>query len=61
LPESILSNNNCTDLKRINLPLSVFLLIFLLLSLVQIMGENPMILAERFAEGAGWIGIDINI
>ncbi|NMC38978.1 MAG: 4Fe-4S binding protein [Bacteroidales bacterium] len=30
---------------------------FSLLSLVQIMVENPMILAERFLKGAGWIEI----
>ena len=35
----------------------VFLLTFSLLALVQIMVENPMILAERFLKGAGWIEI----
>jgi len=35
----------------------VFMLTFFLLSVVQVKIENPMILAERFLIGAGWIEI----
>ena len=45
--------------KNIRLPLSVFALTFLLLAIVQIKVERPMILAERFFEGAGWVEIFI--
>ncbi len=44
---------------KYRLPASVFLLTFLLLAIVQIKMERPMILAERFFEGAGWIEIAI--
>lgn len=37
----------------------VFILTFSLLALVQLMVENPMILAERFIKGAAWIEITI--
>jgi polyferredoxin len=41
------------------LPLSVFALTFLLLAVVQLKVGRPMILAERFFEGAGWVEIII--
>jgi polyferredoxin len=42
---------------NMRLPLSVFALTFLLLAVVQIKAERPMLLAERFIEGAGWAEI----
>ena len=42
---------------NISLPLSVFALTFLLLAVVQLKVERPMLLAERFIEGAGWAEI----
>lgn len=39
------------------LPVTVFTLTVTLLSLVQIKVERPMLLAERFFEGAGWFEI----
>lgn len=42
---------------NIRLPLSVFALTFLLLAVVQLKVERPMLLAERFIEGAGWAEI----
>lgn len=42
---------------KYKLPVTVFLLTFSLLALVQIKVDNPMILAERFLKGAGWIEI----
>ena len=39
------------------LPLSVFILTFSLLSVVQLKLENPIILVERFIKGGGWIEI----
>jgi ferredoxin-type protein NapH len=44
---------------KFNLPLTVFGLTFFLLAIVQIKVDRPMILAERFIEGAGWIEIII--
>ena len=44
---------------KFRLPVSVFLLTFSLLAIVQIKTEKPMLLAERFYEGAGWIEIVI--
>jgi ferredoxin-type protein NapH len=44
-------------IKNFKLPASVFLLVFFLLAFVQIKVERPMILAERFIGGAGWIEI----
>jgi len=43
--------------KQYKLPLIVFTLTYILLAFVQIKVERPMILAERFIEGAGWIEI----
>jgi len=43
--------------KHYRLPLIVFTLTFVLLAFVQIKVERPMLLAERFIEGAGWIEI----
>jgi polyferredoxin len=43
--------------KQYILPLSVFILIFFLLAFVQLKVERPMILAERFLKGSGWIEI----
>lgn len=42
---------------KYKLPLIVFLLTFTLLAFVQIKVKNPMILAERFYQGSGWIEI----
>lgn len=42
---------------KYKLQVIVFSLAFSLLTLVQIKVENPMILAERFLKGAGWIEI----
>jgi polyferredoxin len=44
-------------IKRYYLSLVVFIVTFTLLAFVQIKVERPMILAERFFEGAGWIEI----
>lgn len=40
---------------RLRLPLAVFSLTFILLAFVQVKVSNPMLLAERFFKGAGWI------
>src|SRR5664279_3486970 len=45
------------SLRKNKLPLIVFLLTFTLLAFVQIKIERPMILAERFIKGSGWIEI----
>jgi ferredoxin-type protein NapH len=42
---------------KFKLPASVFVLTFFLLAFVQIKVERPMMLAERFIPGAGWIEI----
>lgn len=39
------------------LPLTAFSLTFILLAFVQVGVENPMILAERFFKGSGWLEI----
>ncbi|HNW51651.1 MAG TPA: 4Fe-4S binding protein [Prolixibacteraceae bacterium] len=44
-------------LKKITLPLSVFLFVSFLLSMIQIKVERPMLLLERLFEGGGWIEI----
>jgi polyferredoxin len=44
-------------LKQIKLPIIVFTLTFILLAFVQAKVERPMILAERFIDGAGWVEI----
>ena len=43
--------------KQYKLPLIVFIVTFTLLAFVQIRVERPMILAERFYKGAGWLEI----
>ena len=43
--------------KKFRLPIVVFILTFILLAIVQIKLERPLILAERFLKGAGWIEI----
>ncbi len=43
--------------KKYKLPLIVFLLTFIILAFVQIKVERPMILAERFLKGSGWVEI----
>jgi len=43
--------------EKFRLPLRVFLFTFFLLAMVQIKVERPMILAERFIHGAGWLEI----
>lgn len=42
---------------KFRLPLAVFLLTLSLLAIVQVKVDKPMILAERFIEGAGWIEV----
>jgi ferredoxin-type protein NapH len=42
---------------KYRLPLVVFILTFILLAFVQVKLERPMILAERFLKGSGWIEI----
>lgn len=44
-------------LKQFKLSLIVFIVIFVLLGFVQIKLARPMILAERFLKGGGWIEI----
>lgn len=44
-------------LKKYRLPLIVFTVSFILLAFVQLKVERPMLLAERFIKGAGWIEI----
>jgi ferredoxin-type protein NapH len=43
--------------KLYKLPVLVFILTFILLAFVQIKVERPMILAERFLKGSGWLEI----
>src|ERR1035437_2270596 len=45
------------NIKQYKIPLFAFFLIFILLAFVQIKVERPMILAERFFKGSGWIEI----
>jgi polyferredoxin len=45
------------NIKSYKLPVIVFSLTFILLAIVQIKVERPMILAERFLKGSGWIEI----
>jgi ferredoxin-type protein NapH len=47
------------NIKQYKLPLYVFFLTFILLAFVQVKVERPMILAERFFKGSGWIEIII--
>jgi ferredoxin-type protein NapH len=43
--------------RRYKLALIVFILTFILLAFVQIKADKPMILAERFFKGSGWVEI----
>jgi ferredoxin-type protein NapH len=43
--------------KQYRLPVIVFLVTFILLSFVQVKAGRPMLLAERFFKGSGWIEI----
>jgi polyferredoxin len=43
--------------KELRLPVIVFVSVFILLSFVQVKIANPMLLAERFFRGSGWIEI----
>ena len=43
--------------KKQRLPVAVFILTFVLLAFVQVKVERPMILAERFIKGGGWVEI----
>ena len=45
--------------ERFRLPAIVFILTFTLLGFVQVKMQHPIILAERFLKGAGWIEIVI--
>lgn len=45
------------NIKQYKLSIVVFVLTFILLGFVQIKLERPMILAERFLKGGGWIEI----
>ena len=42
---------------KYRLPLTVFIFILIILSIVQIKIEHPIIILERFIEGSGWIEI----
>lgn len=42
---------------KYKLPLIVFLLTFVMLAFVQVRVERPMLIAERFLSGGGWIEI----
>lgn len=42
-------------LKKFGLAITVFISVFIILSIVQLKVENPMILLERFVKGGGWI------
>ena len=46
-----------TQIKRLYLPLAVFIFTFTLLAAVQLNIETPMLLLERFYTGGGWIEI----
>lgn len=46
-----------TKRKKTELPLIVFSITFILLAFVQVKVQNPMLIAERFVPGAGWIEI----
>jgi polyferredoxin len=43
--------------KQYKLPLIVFIITFILLGFIQVKLERPMILAERFVKGSGWVEI----
>ena len=45
------------NFKQHRVPLIVFFLTFTLLAFVQVKVERPMILAERFLKGGGWLEI----
>jgi polyferredoxin len=45
------------NIKQYKLPLFVLILTFILLAFVQVKVERPMILAERFLKGSGWVEI----
>lgn len=42
-------------LKKFGLAITVFISVFIILSIIQLKVENPMILLERFVKGGGWI------
>ena len=44
-------------MKRLHIPLAVFVFVAFLLTMVQLKVDNPMLLLERFFSGAGWIEI----
>lgn len=46
-----------TKSRRLRLPAIVFTSVFILLAFVQIKVQNPMLLAERFFKGSGWLEI----
>lgn len=46
-----------TEYRNYKVPFTVFIVTFVLLSFVQIKVQRPMILAERFIRGGGWIEI----
>lgn len=46
--------------KKLRLPVAVFLFVFFLLVMVQWkMADNPILIAERFWKGAGWIQLSL--
>jgi hypothetical protein len=49
--------NDTAVAEKFRLPLIVFIITFILLAFVQVKVERPMLLAERFVKGAGWIEI----
>ena len=51
------AENITGSINKLRLPLIVFTITFVLLAFVQVKVENPMLLAERFFKGAGWVEI----
>lgn len=48
---------NKPDFKRYTLPVSVFVFVGFMLSMIQLKVKLPMLLLERFIQGGGWIEI----
>ena len=51
------ADHDTSILNKFRLPLIVFSITFILLAFVQVKVDNPMLIAERFIKGAGWIEI----
>lgn len=54
-----MASSSDITISRMRLPVIVFTLVFVLLSFVQVKVDNPMLMAERFFRGSGWIEIFI--